>query len=387
MGAVLTAKASWTDVGGFTNTLASAPTAAVTPDVPAAPSNLLAAPGDMTVVLSWGEPASTIARHDYRFKTDGSYPVGWTPITDSAPGGANATGITVPSLTNGLAYTFQVRAVDMDGVEGEPAESATVTPAGGICARTLQVQTAILAAISGVDDCAAVTATHLSAIWGLRPELAPGSGRCSRMTLPACRRWTWLQLRSKRPCGASPRRVLRALVAGTSSMFGSNDLAALPPGVFSGLSSIELSSIWASNDLATLRADVLSRLFSGLSSLEIITSGRQRHPCGASRGRALQALLRALESLESIALSLTTASTALPEDVFSGLSNRWTALYLHQQQLRRSFPRACSAGLSSLTVLWLFGGTSLNELPPGVFAGLSSLTDAPNCRGTTAPCR
>ena len=164
VGAALTAKASWTDVGGFTNTLASAATAAVTPGVPAAPSNLLAAPGDMTVALSWGEPAATIARHDYRFKTDGSYPVGWTPITDSAPGGANATGITVPSLTNGLAYTFQVRAVDMDGVEGDPAESATVTPAGGICARTLQVQTAILTVISGVDDCAAVTATHLSAI-------------------------------------------------------------------------------------------------------------------------------------------------------------------------------------------------------------------------------
>ena len=254
--AALTAKASWTDAGGFTNTLASASTAAVTPGVPAAPSNLLAAPGDTTVALSWGEPAATIARHEYRFKTDGSYPAGWTAITDSAPGGGNATGITVPSLTNGLAYTFQVRAVDMDGVEGEPAESATVTPAGGICARTPQVQTAILDKISGVDDCAVVTATHLSRISDLNLNSA-GIGSLQSNDFAGLSSMTRLNLQS-------------------------NDLAALPPGVFSGLSSLQTLDFRA-NDLAALRADVFSGL-SSLSSLSLRGTNSRRFPPACSPG-------------------------------------------------------------------------------------------------------
>ena len=302
--AALTAKASWTDAGGFTNTLASAPTAAVTPDVPAAPSNLLAAPGDMTVVLSWGEPASTIARHDYRFKTDGSYPVGWTPITDSAPGGANATGITVPSLTNGLAYTFQVRAVDMDGVEGEPAESATVTPAGGICARTLQVQTAILTVISGVDDCAAVTATHLSAI--------------SRLSLNSA------------GVGSLQSNDFAGLSSLQSLDVASNDLTELPAGVFSGLSSLQ--TIFArDNDLTELPADVFSGL-SSLQTLRIDFNDLTELPAGVFSG---------LSSLTLLNVSNNDLET-LPADVFSGLSSLET-LDVHQAATTsRSFPQTCS---------------------------------------------
>ena len=315
VGAVLTAKASWTDVGGFTNTLASAPSAAVTPDVPAAPSNLLAAPGDMTVVLSWGEPASTIARHDYRFKTDGSYPVGWTPITDSAPGGANATGITVPSLTNGLAYTFQVRAVDMDGVEGEPAESATVTPAGGICARTLQVQTAILAAISGVDDCAAVTATHLSAISRL-DLLRAGIGSLQSNDFAGLSSMVWLSLLY-------------------------NNLAALPAGVFSGLSSLEYLDL-RHNNLAALRADV----FSGLSSIEELYLGI--NPLGTLPADVFSGL----SSLETLYLNYNELSS-LPAGVFSGLTALET-LWLNNNSLNK-LPAGVFSGLSSLNVLRLQG--------------------------------
>ena len=356
VGAALTAKASWTDLGGFTNALASAATAAVTPDVPAAPSNLLAAPGDMTVALSWGEPAATIARHDYRFKTDGSYPVGWTPIADSAPGGANATGITVSSLTNGLAYTFQVRAVDMDGVEGDPAESATVTPAGGICARTPQVQTAILGKISGVADCAVVTAAHLSRISELNLNSA-GIGSLQSNDFAGLSSMTRLDLKS-------------------------NGLAALPPGVFSGLSSLQTLD-FRTNDLAALRADVFSGL-SSLSSLSLWANKLTALPAGVFSG--LSSLVRlylndnslnelradvfsGLSSLEQLFLSYNSLNE-LPEGVFSGLSSL-ERLELNNNDFT-ALPADAFAGLSSLERLQL-NANSLSELPAGVFAGLSSL--------------
>ena len=330
--AALTAKASWTDAGGFTNTLASASTAAVTPGVPAAPSNLLAAPGDTTVALSWGEPAATIARHEYRFKTDGSYPAGWTAITDSAPGGGNATGITVPSLTNGLAYTFQVRAVDMDGVEGEPAESATVTPAGGICARTPQVQTAILGKISGVDDCAVVTATHLSRISDLNLNSAE--------------------------IGSLQSNDFAGLSSMTRLDLKSNDLAALPPGVFSGLSSLQTLD-FRTNDLAALRADVFSGL-SSLSSLSLWANKLTALPAGVFSG---------LSSLARLYLN-DNSLNELRADVFSGLSSL-EQLYLSYNSLNE-LPAGVFSGLSSLERLEL-NNNDFTALPADVFAGLSSL--------------
>ena len=70
LGAALTAKASWTDVGGFANTLASAPTAAVTraAATPAAPTGFTAAVGNAQVALFWDAPApdSGVTRHEYR---------------------------------------------------------------------------------------------------------------------------------------------------------------------------------------------------------------------------------------------------------------------------------------------------------------------------------
>ena len=360
VGAALTAKASWTDGGGFTNTLASAPTAAVTAGVPAAPSNLLAAPGDTTVALSWDAPAATIARHEYRFKTDGSYPDDWTAITDSAPGGANATGITVPSLTNGLAYTFQVRAVDTDGVEGEPAESTTVTPApaGGICARTLQVQTAILTVISGVDDCAAVTATHLSAI--------------SRLSLNSA------------GVGSLQSNDFAGLSSLQSLDVASNDLTELPAGVFSGLSSLQ--TIFArDNDLTELPADVFSGL-SSLQTLRIDFNDLTELPAGVFSGLSSLTLLNVsnndletlpadvfsgLSSLETLDVSGNDL-TELPADVFSGLSSLET-FRIHFNDLTE-LPAGVFSGLTALETLWL-NNNSLNELPAGVFSGLTSLTD------------
>ena len=98
------------------------------PPLPPAPANLRASPDDGEVALSWNAPASGVTRHEYRYKTDGSYPASWTAIPDSARGENYASGYTVARLVNGTAYTFQVRAVNGVGA-GAAAESDPVTPA------------------------------------------------------------------------------------------------------------------------------------------------------------------------------------------------------------------------------------------------------------------
>ena len=138
LGAALTAKASWTDVGGFANTLASAPTAAVTraAATPAAPTGFTAMVGNAQVTLGWDAPApdSGVTRHDYRYKTTGSYPATWTRIATSAPGEANEAGFTVTGLTNEVAHTFELRAANASG-EGAAAQAGPVTPTPGIWPR------------------------------------------------------------------------------------------------------------------------------------------------------------------------------------------------------------------------------------------------------------
>ena len=96
---------------------------------PAAPTNLTATAGDAQVALSWDAPASDsgVTRHEYRYKTDGGYPAAWTVIANSAVGEANAAAFTVTPLTNGTAYTFELRAVSAGG-DGAVAEKGPVTP-------------------------------------------------------------------------------------------------------------------------------------------------------------------------------------------------------------------------------------------------------------------
>ena len=96
---------------------------------PLAPTNLSALAGNGSVTLVWDAPASDadITRHEYRYKTGGSYPAQWMRIPNSAPGGANAARYRVTGLTNDTAYTFQVRAVN-GSIEGAEAAKGPVTP-------------------------------------------------------------------------------------------------------------------------------------------------------------------------------------------------------------------------------------------------------------------
>jgi hypothetical protein len=84
---------------------------------PEAPAGLAVTTGDGEVGLSWTTPAdngSAIIRYEYRVREDGetSWDPDWTEVADSD---ASTTGYTVGNLTNGTAYTFEVRAVNGSG--------------------------------------------------------------------------------------------------------------------------------------------------------------------------------------------------------------------------------------------------------------------------------
>ena len=94
---------------------------------PAAPASLAAEAGDAKVTLTWSDPSpadATISKWQYRQKDSGSYGE-WQDVT----GGASARSVEVGSLSNGTAYTFQVRAVDTAANEGAAGTTDEVTPA------------------------------------------------------------------------------------------------------------------------------------------------------------------------------------------------------------------------------------------------------------------
>ena len=100
---------------------------AVTPAAtPLAPTGFNAAGGDESAILSW-----TAADHNgaaitkYQYQQDGG---AWMDIPDSLPGGANAASYTVTGLTNGIGYTFRLRAVNGVGVGAESDEQNVTLP-------------------------------------------------------------------------------------------------------------------------------------------------------------------------------------------------------------------------------------------------------------------
>ncbi len=98
-----------------------------TDPVVAAPSKvgiLLATAGDRQVALTWSAAidfGAAIGRYEYRY-SDGQTWTAWKEVA----GGVEAREQTVPDLTNGTQYTFEVRAVNRVGA-GE-AFSVTATP-------------------------------------------------------------------------------------------------------------------------------------------------------------------------------------------------------------------------------------------------------------------
>ena len=109
-----------------TSPVSAAVTATPRGAVPAKPTGLSAAPGDAEATLTWDDPHdASITRYQVK---QGS--ANWADISGSD---ADTTSHTVASLTNGTAYTFQIRAVnDHDGDNaddpGPASDAVTVRP-------------------------------------------------------------------------------------------------------------------------------------------------------------------------------------------------------------------------------------------------------------------
>ena len=121
---------------------------------PDAPRNLTATAGDQTVQLVWRTPVddggSPIVHYEYR-QQDGDGPLGaWQILAGDPP----PTDYTVTGLTNGVSYTFEVRAVNSNRREATspPSEAARATPE--------PARAALAVAIVGVPEVALAGASY-----------------------------------------------------------------------------------------------------------------------------------------------------------------------------------------------------------------------------------
>ena len=204
-------------------------------DAPAKPSNLRFDQGDGAAMLSWSEQ-NNVDRHEYRYRTTGAYG-SWTEIPDSATGGANASGFTIPGVVGGFTYHFQVRAV-RGSVDGEPATYPVFLGGGvGICDRTEQVRTAILALVDGVADCRHVTVSHLAAVTGALDLSDQDVGELRSDDLAGLTGVSEVDLAQNLLTGL-PSDLFGDLSSLTQLDLSDNRLIALPPGVFAGLGSL-----------------------------------------------------------------------------------------------------------------------------------------------------
>ena len=94
--------------------------------VPGAPNGLTATPGNQTVTLSvipGSQGSSAITDYLVDESSSGSGP--WTQVLDPH---SSATSITIPNLTNGVTYYFEVYAKNSQGTSATPSESVEATP-------------------------------------------------------------------------------------------------------------------------------------------------------------------------------------------------------------------------------------------------------------------
>ncbi len=326
---------------------------------PAAPTGFTAMVGNTQVTLGWDAPASGsgVTRHEYRYKTTGSYPATWTRITNSGVGGANQAGFTVTGLTNEVAHTFELRAANASG-EGAAAQAGPVTPTPGICDRTQQVQDEILDELASVSDCAAVTVANLATITNTLDFTRDGLTSLQEGDFAGLTEMRGLDLTSN-SLSLLPDGVFSGLRSLQTLDLPDNDLSLLPDGVFSGLTALKWLYL-NDNELGSLPDGVFAGL-TALRTLDLTSNSLSLLPEGVFSG---------LTSLSNLNLADNDLSL-LPDGVFSGLTAlKW--LYLHDNDLSL-LPDSVFSGLTSLRRLDLFANPSLGPLPGDVFSGLTNL--------------
>ena len=161
------------------------------------------------------------------------------------------------SITNrtGIAPT-----ADPDWVRVVVGESVA-----GVCDRPKAVRDALVAAVSGVSNCAGLTAEHLAGITSLN-LLSKGLTEIRAGYFAGLTGLTGLVLQNN-GLASLPAGVFDGLTALTTLNLTGNDLTSLPAGVFDHLTSLGVLRL-ESNDLSSLPAGIFDRLVS-LQGLEL----------------------------------------------------------------------------------------------------------------------
>ena len=310
-----------------------------------------------------------------------AYTYQWVRVdggTDSEISGETSNAYTLMADDIGKTVKVKVSFTDDAGNDEGPLISDAYPSSGtiataGICARTPEVRDELVSLISGVDDCAGVTATHLADIIEIdlsRSSIADlKAGDFAGLTA-----LTDLSLAGN-SLASLPAGVFAGLTALTSLDLDNNSLASLPAGVFDGLTS--LGTLYVSdNELASLRDNV----FDDLTSLGALTLD------GNELASLLAGLFDSLTLLTSLSLD-GNELTSLPAGLFDRLT-ALTRLTLADNELA-SLRGDVFADLTSLSILTL-NGNALNMLPNDVFADLTRLTtlwlqDNPGMHSSSPP--
>ena len=263
-------------------------------------------------------------------------------------------GIVIPIAAMVVIIALASTAVWQTTVQAQSQDPAS--PAG-ICGRTQRVQTAILAELAAVSDCALVVESDLNGITGTLEFYNTSILGIQSGDFDGLQNLENLSL-GQNQITVLPEDVFDGLDNLKYLDLGGNQISVLPEDVFDDLDNLKYLYL-GGNPISVLPEDV----FDGLDNLIILLFG-------SSQISALpEDVFDGLDSLEELNLGANQISV-LPEDVFDGL-NSLEELNLGANQIS-VLPEDVFDGLNNLTILTL-GYNQISALPEDMFDGLSSL--------------
>ena len=183
----------------------------------------------------------------------------------------------------------------------------------GICGRTQQVRDAIVSSVSGITDCADITATHLRNITGTLNLLSRNITTLQAGDFAGLTALTGLWLQNNR-LSSLPAGVFDELTALTSLTLTDNQLSSLPAGVFDELTALIRLSLDA-NLLSRLPAGVFAEL-TALTVLRLDSNQLGRLPAGVFAGLTrLDALLLQGNPVDPLPLPVSIVPTVMSGQV------------------------------------------------------------------------
>ena len=247
-----------------------------------------------------------------------------------------------------------------DDTRSTPVRPQVTGPTLAVCDRTSRVRDAILARLSGIDDCAEVTAHNLRSIDGEMNLHDRGIASLKSGDFSGMNGLEFLKL-SGNDLTTLPAGVFDGLSAVRELSLQSNDLASLPAGAFRGLT----GRLWIkldNNEFSAFPGAALDDLGPNLTGLYLAYNDIASLPAGAFED---------FEQLKTINLE-NNELTALPAGVFDGLG-ALEYLFLGSNDIA-SLPAGVFDDLGGLLKLYLTNN-ELTALPAGVFDHLAALED------------